>query len=194
MPIVGRWQLGHRFNVVWTFALLIGAGILTAVALRDDWNGETEHSQHSWPRSPRPIGRRIAPWNSPARPLEFAHRRTRRCCVPTARARPEAVSPALCRMPQTRPPSSATSDEPHAIVAEKPSAPNFGLRYAAMGRGLLDPKQSRGPNYFGNTTHKTAIMVTWVHDVLGEEADGRSRRGERAQLKDNVSLSLRTRG
>ena len=33
MPFVGRWQLGHRFNVVWTFALLVGAGVLTVLGV-----------------------------------------------------------------------------------------------------------------------------------------------------------------
>ena len=46
MPFIGRWKLGHRFNVVWTFALLIGAGVLTALAWRDDHNGTTPESQH----------------------------------------------------------------------------------------------------------------------------------------------------
>src|SRR5262245_42177046 len=45
MPFIGRWNLGHRFNIVWTFALLIGAGVLTAIALREDYNGESPHSK-----------------------------------------------------------------------------------------------------------------------------------------------------
>ncbi len=46
MPFIGRWQLGHRFNIVWTFALLLGAGVLTALAWHDDHNGKTPESQH----------------------------------------------------------------------------------------------------------------------------------------------------
>ncbi|MDA1040280.1 MAG: cytochrome b N-terminal domain-containing protein [Planctomycetota bacterium] len=37
MPIVGRWNLGHRFNVVFTLAILAGAGLLTALALNEDY-------------------------------------------------------------------------------------------------------------------------------------------------------------
>jgi ubiquinol-cytochrome c reductase cytochrome b subunit len=37
MPFIGRWQLGHRFNVLFTFAVLVGAGLLTAMALREDY-------------------------------------------------------------------------------------------------------------------------------------------------------------
>ena len=37
MPILGRWNLGHRFNVVFTLAVLCGAGLLTAMALHEDY-------------------------------------------------------------------------------------------------------------------------------------------------------------
>ena len=37
MPIVGRWQLGHRFNIAFTIALLAGAGLLTAMAANEDY-------------------------------------------------------------------------------------------------------------------------------------------------------------
>ncbi len=37
MPILGRWQLGHRFNVAFTLALLAGIGLLTAMATNEDY-------------------------------------------------------------------------------------------------------------------------------------------------------------
>ncbi len=37
MPIIGRWKLGHRFNVAFTLAILAGAGLLTAMALHEDY-------------------------------------------------------------------------------------------------------------------------------------------------------------
>ncbi|MDX1969208.1 MAG: cytochrome b N-terminal domain-containing protein [Planctomycetaceae bacterium] len=36
MPFVGRWKLGHRFNVAFTFGLLLGAAYLTVLALKED--------------------------------------------------------------------------------------------------------------------------------------------------------------
>jgi ubiquinol-cytochrome c reductase cytochrome b subunit len=36
MPIIGRWKLGHRFNIGLLFCLLIGVGLLTAQAWYDD--------------------------------------------------------------------------------------------------------------------------------------------------------------
>ena len=37
MPIIGRWKLGHRFNIAFTLAILAGAGLLTAMALHEDY-------------------------------------------------------------------------------------------------------------------------------------------------------------
>jgi ubiquinol-cytochrome c reductase cytochrome b subunit len=37
MPIIGNWRLGHRFNVAFTFGIVAGAGLLTALALNEDY-------------------------------------------------------------------------------------------------------------------------------------------------------------
>ncbi len=49
MPIVGRWKLGHRFNIGFTFALLLGISLLPGSALWEDrrsqWASATELAQ-----------------------------------------------------------------------------------------------------------------------------------------------------
>ena len=37
MPIIGNWKLGHRFNVAFTLGIIAGAGLLTAMALNEDY-------------------------------------------------------------------------------------------------------------------------------------------------------------
>ena len=37
MPILGNWKLGHRFNVAFTLGVIAGAGLLTALALNEDY-------------------------------------------------------------------------------------------------------------------------------------------------------------
>ncbi|MFM8706484.1 MAG: hypothetical protein ACKOHG_22020, partial [Planctomycetia bacterium] len=37
MPIIGRWNLGHRFNVAFTLGIIAGAGLLTAMAVNEDY-------------------------------------------------------------------------------------------------------------------------------------------------------------
>ena len=36
MPFIGKWKLGHGFNVAFSFALLAGASYLTVIALKED--------------------------------------------------------------------------------------------------------------------------------------------------------------
>lgn len=36
MPFIGRWKLGHGFNIAFTLALLVGASYLTVIALQED--------------------------------------------------------------------------------------------------------------------------------------------------------------
>ncbi len=38
MPLVGRWKIGHRFNIAFLCFLLTGAGVLTALALHEDYH------------------------------------------------------------------------------------------------------------------------------------------------------------
>jgi len=40
MPIIGRWQIGHRFNIVLVVALILGVGFLTSLAVYNDWVDE----------------------------------------------------------------------------------------------------------------------------------------------------------
>jgi quinol-cytochrome oxidoreductase complex cytochrome b subunit/mono/diheme cytochrome c family protein len=37
MPIIGKWNLGHRFNVAFTLGIVAGAGLLTGLALNEDY-------------------------------------------------------------------------------------------------------------------------------------------------------------
>ncbi|MDB6125872.1 MAG: menaquinol-cytochrome reductase [Pedosphaera sp.] len=41
MPFIGKWKLGHRFNIGFLFAILIGAGFLTYLAMAEDKNNAT---------------------------------------------------------------------------------------------------------------------------------------------------------
>ncbi|MBC8087099.1 MAG: cytochrome b N-terminal domain-containing protein [Phycisphaerae bacterium] len=44
MPYFGKWKLGHRFNLGFMFALLLGAGLLTWLAVNDDKNDPEFHA------------------------------------------------------------------------------------------------------------------------------------------------------
>src|SRR5207248_10460312 len=40
MPFIGRWRLGHRFNLLFLCCLLVGAALLTCLALGEDRNNK----------------------------------------------------------------------------------------------------------------------------------------------------------
>ncbi len=170
MPFIGRWKLGHRFNIVWTFALLIGAGVLTAIALREDYNGSTPHSQQYLAA--------VAEAEAQAeRAVELAGAPTG---IPPAgalsllRSDPETQGPKLfrqhCAACHSHAPDGNADDSSQVVVAETPTAANlwrFGSREWIA--GTLDPQQISGPHYFGNTAFKEGDMVTWVNDNIAAQ-------------------------
>jgi ubiquinol-cytochrome c reductase cytochrome b subunit len=186
MPFIGKWELGHRFNVVWTFALLIGAGVLTALAWRADHNGSTPASQHylhAVEDAESQAARVVVLANSPSGiPPEGA--------LTLLRDDPKTQGPKLFRQHcaachDHAPPAKSNADPSLVIVAEKSSAPNlWGIGSRDWVRGLLDPKQIASPHYFGNTAHKEGEMVTFVNDNIGTQL---------AELKDAELEALKKR-
>jgi ubiquinol-cytochrome c reductase cytochrome b subunit len=195
MPFVGRWQLGHRFNVVWTFALLVGASVLTGLAWYDDHYSGTPESQHylAAVANAKIEAERI---------VELANSPTG---IPPTGALallqndPKTQGPKLfrqqCASCHSHAPKNPSANDPQVIVAEKPSASNlwgFGTRNWA--RGILDAKQIAGPNYFGNTAFKDGDMVTWVQDNIAKQLS-ELKGAELAKFKsqiDDVTLALAT--
>jgi ubiquinol-cytochrome c reductase cytochrome b subunit len=170
MPFIGRWQLGHRFNIVWTLALLIGAAVLTAMALYNDRSGNTPQSQHY-----------LA---AVAEAEEHAHRAVELAGSPNG-IPPSGALSLLTQDPKTQGPklfkqhcaschshAPPSSDEilgqgANVIRAEKPSASNlwkFGSREWVV--GILDPKKIASLDYFGATTHKEGEMAVWVTENI----------------------------
>jgi ubiquinol-cytochrome c reductase cytochrome b subunit len=190
MPIIGRWDLGHRFNVFWTVALLVGAGILTALALQADFNGKTDHSQHfltAVAAAEEKAERAVVLSGSPSGiPPTGA--------LTMLRADPKIQGPKLFRQHcaschghfvANGDPSEASQE----IFVEHPTASNlwgFGTRDWVL--GILDPKRIVGPHYFGNTKLKEGDMAIWVTDKLGPDATAGLNEDELKKLRENVKL------
>jgi ubiquinol-cytochrome c reductase cytochrome b subunit len=168
MPFVGHWELGHRFNVVWTFALLVGAVVLTVVAWREDHSGSTPASQHYLAA--------VASANADAeRVVELASSPSG---IPTdgaltlLQSDPKTQGPKLfrqhCASCHTHfDPDDADTPSTQAIVSKNATASNlwsFGSRQWVA--GILNPERIKGSHYFGNTAHKEGEMVKWVSDNI----------------------------
>jgi ubiquinol-cytochrome c reductase cytochrome b subunit len=170
MPIVGHWELGRRFNVVWTFALLIGAGVLTSLAWYDDQYSNTQGAVHY----------RAAVENAKVeadRAIELADSPIG--IPPTGalamlQSDPKIQGPKLfkqhCAGCHSHANENGTADITQQIIAEKPGASNlWGFGSRDWMRGMLDPQQVGGPHYFGNTALKDDDMVKWVNETIGKQ-------------------------
>jgi ubiquinol-cytochrome c reductase cytochrome b subunit len=194
MPFIGRWNLGHRFNVVWTIALLVGACVLTVMAWRHDHNGATTESQ-------RYLAAVAAARHEAERAVELARAPSG---IPPAGALallqtdPKTQGPKLFRQHCAAchshfDPAGSDVGSPHYIAVEKPTASNlwkFGSREWIA--GMLDPEKIAGPHYFGNTALKEGEMVTWVNDNIATQLadlEGDELTAFRRKLED-VTLAL----
>ncbi|MCI0744531.1 MAG: cytochrome b N-terminal domain-containing protein [Verrucomicrobia subdivision 3 bacterium] len=153
MPIVGKWRLGHRFNLSFTVALLLGAAMLTAIAVRHD--------------------AKDADYNAS---LRTAHRDSERVKV-LARARgiPPSGAAALLREDAfaqgprifARNCASCHRYDGHDGLAQVPSDPQSapdlkGFASREWIAGMLDPARISSSNYFGATKFADGKMAKWV--------------------------------
>ncbi|HEX4412936.1 MAG TPA: cytochrome b N-terminal domain-containing protein, partial [Lacipirellulaceae bacterium] len=185
MPFIGRWQLGHRFNIVWTFALLIGAGILTALAWHEDHNGKTQESQHylaavasAESEAERAVTLADSPQGIPPTGA-----------LSLLRSDPKTQGPKLfrqhCAACHSHAPDSqdAAADLSQIINVEKPTASNlWNFGTLDWARGILDPAKIVGPHYFGNTKFKDGDMAKFVKENIGDKL---------AELKGDAQTKFR---
>ena len=192
MPILGKWKLGHRFNVAFLFIMLLGAAGLTAQAWYDDNMATVKKN------SPDVVERlnnipgfkatddKMQASEDYVKAVKQAEDEAKRVVelVRLAKGIPTSGAVSLLRNDsQTQGPQlfakhcaschSWTDSAGDGIVCAKPTAPNlYGFASRAWIAGLLDPKHVAGPNYFGNSKHKEGSMVSFVKDDLpGMKAD-----------------------
>lgn len=195
MPILGRWQLGHRFNIGFLVALLLGATGLTVAALHEDFNGNTEKSQqhiaavalaHAEAERVHELAAEgIPPLGALAMlrddPAVAGYRLFKRHC-------------ASCHSHYDPDPSGEESNPLRTVVVDEPSAANlYGFGTQTWAAGILDPEKIAGEHYFGNTMFAEGDMVTWVADTLGETTDSEAtalqRKAVAAALAAEANLS-----
>ena len=153
MPILGKWRLGHRFNVGFTIALLCGAAILTAVAINHDAHDVDYQTS-----------------------VRTTHRDAERVKVlAKANGIPVAGAASLLRDdPYSQGPrifarncASCHKYDGHdglgLVTTNAPSAPDLkGFASREWIAGLLDPAQISASNYFGGTRFADGKMAKWV--------------------------------
>ncbi|HVU86858.1 MAG TPA: cytochrome b N-terminal domain-containing protein [Pirellulales bacterium] len=172
MPFLGRWKLGHRFNVGLLLCLLIGVTILTGQAMWAD-------RQSRWIAEPSPDNEKAHERWTLSRDyleaVEHAEAASRRAVelargleIPPTGALSLLRSDAKTRGPELFEQHCAachTHVDParESQQIEKSTAPDlFGFASRAWIAGLLDPDKIASDRYFGHTAHKEGDMVGFV--------------------------------
>ncbi len=154
MPIIGKWRLGHRFNVGFLFCLLAGAGFLTWRATAEDRNNPeiVSAKKEAEETAARVKVLALSPTGIPAAgaitllrqdPLTQGPKLFAKYCASCHRF---DGGDGLGRAP--RDPETASDLN------------GFGSR--AWLAGLLDPRQIDGARYFGATRFKDGRMAKFV--------------------------------
>jgi len=189
MPILGRWKLGHRFNVLFLFVMLLGAGLLTVQAWHDDnmaaLDGKYEFVTKlpGMERTPEKM-EASEDYVKAVKEAEAEAHRTVELVRANGGVPPAGAVSLLRNDPQTQGPRlfvqkncsachSWSSTDGTGIVCKEPTAPNlYGFASRAWIERLLDPAHVAGSDMFGNTAHKDGDMVGFVqNDLPGLKAE-----------------------
>jgi ubiquinol-cytochrome c reductase cytochrome b subunit len=152
MPILGRWRLGHAFNVGYLACLFVGVALLTGMALYEDRG------------NPQYVAAVEQADEAARHAVELAGKSRRRIPVEGAawmlENSPQRIFASKCASCH-----SHVDAEGRGIKAEKPSAPNLhGFASRPWLTRLLQHKQFIGPDFFGNTQHKSGDMAEFLEN------------------------------
>jgi ubiquinol-cytochrome c reductase cytochrome b subunit len=195
MPFIGKWKLGHRFNLGFLWVMILGAGALTFRVLNIDRNNPSY--QASVAAAERDAARVVALAQSPTG-------------IPVTGAVTLLRTDALTQGPKLFAKNCASChrydghDGLGGQPKDKPSAADLkGFASREWLTGLFDPAQVDSPKYFGGTRFKEGKMVKYVkEDVASLDAAGKKElaqaivalsaearlKSQRAQDRDDEAL------
>jgi ubiquinol-cytochrome c reductase cytochrome b subunit len=154
MPIIGRWKLGHRFNLGVMGALLLGVSLLTWQAIAEDRGDEAFLTAVAQAEEAGLRARELAaaPTGIPAAGG-----------LAMLRADPLSQGPKLFQASCSSCHRIDGHDGLGNIPPEEPSASDLaGFGSREWLRGLLDPDRIGTPEYFGATAHARGRMSRFV--------------------------------
>ncbi len=193
MPLIGHWNLGHRFNVLFICTLLAAATFLTWRAVRADRfaSGDAELVENKYQDADKQKAyeNRFRASRDYLAAREQANLETERIkhliaqrggipptgAINLLRDDSEIQGPKLfgrycagCH--------NHLNEAGDGIASESTSAPNlYGFATRAWIQRLLSPEHVASPECFGNTAHVEGDMVGFVQDSLADlDTDGKS--------------------
>ncbi len=156
MPFLGKWRLGHRFNIGLVCSLLAGAGLLTYIARAADGRNDL--------------------YQLAVKEADHAAERVKVLAQAPTGIPPEGAVTLLRNDPATQGPKLFAKNcaschrfdghdgtgQPHKDAQVAPDLKGFASREWLA--GMLDPAKVDGPHYFGGTKFKQGKMVTFVKE------------------------------
>ncbi len=191
MPFLGRWELGHRFNIGFLCCLLMGVGMLTYWALVAD--------------------RQNATYQAAAKVAENDAIRVRVLAKSPAGIPSSGAVDLLRNDPLTRGPKLFAQkcagchrydghDGTGQVPREPQSASDLkGFASREWLTGLLDPMRITGSNYFGGTKFREGKMVKFVNKEVAHYSEEQRQKlrkiiaavSAEAQLKGQLAADQR---
>ncbi len=185
LPLFGSFSLGHQLSRAFVILLVVGAALLTGIALYDDnyaWIGPKFglFNEKKWTASREFLDAQEEAERNAERAIQLINRRETLPdgTLSDARLIPKEGAVTLLRNdPLTHGPrlfnqhcaschgyNESNKPTPIATAGKAaPTAPDLhGFADRAWVKGLLTPAMIESASYFGSTAHKTGRMATWV--------------------------------
>lgn len=209
MPWIGRWKLGHRFNIVFTIALLLGAIFLTFQSVREDnyasWypdrapsaDESEENTDPYFARSKDFLAARKEAHLDGKRAIELAKSKNK---IPATGALtllfddPKTEGRRLFKQHCASCHNYVDPDRPDAwdaIINEEPTAPNlYGVGTREWVASWLNAEKIKSHDRFGyqDSPFLEGDMVNFVVDTL--TADTQEKQREIADKIQHVAAAL----
>jgi ubiquinol-cytochrome c reductase cytochrome b subunit len=175
MPFVGHWKMGRHFNIVFTFALVLGAAVLTGIAMFDDSSKPTyrEAVAKAERNALRVVQLAQAPAGIPPEgatallqndPLTQGPELFRKNCSGCHRYDGHDGTGKLV----IKEPVEGEADDQEPVEEPSSGADLKGFGSRDWLRGFLDPAKIASPDYYGGTAFADGKMVGFVEDKLSD--------------------------
>lgn len=217
MPILGRWKLGHRFNVGFLLILMVACGFLTYQAIEGDnyaswYTYDAEKYEEGTPER-EAYDDHFDKSRSFLEAKELAHAEGERAQQLAAAGIPPTGALSLMRTDvkvggrrlfqqhcaTCHAHDDVTNETPDpddplwAVANSEPSASNlyrFGSRDWMA--GMLDAERLAGPHYFGNGVLAETDMISWVRDTIRDPQEEMSdeEKAEFAKQVESVAIAI----
>jgi ubiquinol-cytochrome c reductase cytochrome b subunit len=172
MPFVGNWRLGHRFNVAFLWAMLVGVGALTSLAVKADRNNPDYAIAVR--AAERDAHRAVALAQSPDG-------------IPPTGAVTLLRNDAFTQGPKLFAKNCASCHryEGHDGLGGQPKDPASaadlkGFASRAWLAGLLDPEKITTAHYFGGSKLKNGKMVKFVREDVASFSEAQKKELQKA--------------